>query len=161
MDNSIKELGKIRDSIINGKISESRLREMMDTLKSEYGDDVFKTYDLNSVRQYIYTKPYYEKLVQLAKNGACSQEFFIHLKRVRDAIKKQKLKHLIIIVFFVILLCSSLFTLGVSLRNFSMLRTLKAENISAISTVIENYEKVEQTSCFVKNEEDVETREAE
>ena len=84
MDNSIKELGKIRDSIISGNVSESRLREMMDKAKKEYGEDVFTSYDLNSVRQYVYSKPYYERLVQLAKNGACSKEFFIHLLRVRD-----------------------------------------------------------------------------
>ena len=161
MDNSIKELGKIRDSIISGKITESRLREMINTLKSEFGDDVFKTFDLNSVRQYVYTKPYYERLVQLARNGACSQEFFIHLIHVRDAIKKQQMKHILFIVFCSLLLCSSLFTMGLSLQNNSMLRTLKAENSSVTTNIIEKHEIVEQTSDLVKNEEVDESREAE
>ena len=129
MDNSIKELGKIRDSIITGKISEARLREMMDKAKKEYGEDVFKPYDLNSVRQYVYTKPYYERLVQLAKNGACSQEFFIHLLRVRNSIKKQKLNHMLIVILLVVLLCISLFSLGISLWNNTMLKALKNNSI--------------------------------
>ncbi len=132
MDNSIKELGKIRDSIIKGNISESRLREMMDKAKKEYGEDLFKSYDLTSVRQYVYTKPYYERLVQLAKNGACSQEFFVHLLRVRDSIKKQKIKQLLIVILLGLLLCISLFDLGVSLRDNAMLKDLK--NNSAYET---------------------------
>ena len=89
MNNAIKEIGKIRDSIISGKMTEKKLKETMIKMKEEYGEDVFKPYDLNSIRQYVYTKPYYERLVQLAKNGASSQEFFIHLIRVRDGLKKQ------------------------------------------------------------------------
>lgn len=163
MDNSIKALGKIRDSIISGKISESRLRKMMDTLKSEYGDDVFKTYDLNSVRQYVYTKPYYERLVQLAKNGACSQEFFIHLLRVREAIKKQKLKHFLIYLFFSFQFCCSIFTLGFSLHNNAMLRTMEIEKRETASTRIdmEDQGKLEQIGSLVNNEDENETREAE
>ena len=161
MDNSIKELGKIRDSIISGKITESRLREMMNKLKSEFGDDVFKTFDLNSVRQYVYTKPYYERLVQLAKNGACSQEFFIHLIHVRDGIKKQQMKHILFIVFCSLILCISLFTMGLSLQNNIMLRTLKAANSSVIANIIEKNEIVEQTNNLVMNEEVDEPREAE
>lgn len=161
MDNSIKELGKIRDSIISGKLTESRLRDMMNTLKIEYGDNVLKTYDLNSVRQYVYTKPYYERLVQLAKNGACSQEFFIHLIRVREAIKKQKLKHIFIIIFCFLLLCSSLFTMMLSLKNNSILRSLTAASSSVTQTIMENHEIVEQISNLLKNKEVDESREVE
>ena len=89
MENSIKALGKLRDSIINKRMTEKQLRVLMNKLKEDYGEDVFMPFDLNSIRQYVYSKAYYERLIQLAKNGACSQEFYIHLLRVKKEIKRQ------------------------------------------------------------------------
>lgn len=157
MDNSIKDIGKIRDSIISGKLSESRLREIMDKAKNEYGEDVFKPYDLNSVRQYVYTKPYYERLVQLAKNGACSQEFFIHLLRVRDSIKKQKLKKMLIVVFFLGFLCISVLSLGISLWNNTLLKNIEVYESPSVS-VLESL-KTEDSNILENNEELVNTAE--
>lgn len=122
MDNSIKELGKIRDAIITGGISESQLREMMDKMKKEYGEDVFKPYDLNSIQQYVYTKAYYGKLVKLAKNGACSQEFYLHLVNVRDSVKKQKIMKIGLFITGLIIIGLVIVNLCISLNNSKMLK---------------------------------------
>lgn len=142
MDNSIRELGKIRDSIISGKVSESQLRDAMDKVKKEYGDDVFKSFDLNSIRQYTYNKPYYERLIQLAKNGACSQEFYLHLLRVRDSVKKQSVKKTLLNVSIILLLLISIFNLGISLKNNLILRNQAKEAV----VNIEDCESMNQTS---------------
>ena len=36
MNNAIKEIGKIRDSIISGKMTEKKLKETMIKMKEEY-----------------------------------------------------------------------------------------------------------------------------
>lgn len=128
MDNSIKELGKIRDSIITGKMTETQLRDAMDKVKKEFGDDVFKPFDLNSIRQYIYSKTYYERLIQLAKNGACSQEFYIHLLRVRNDVKKQSLKKGLVISTVILFFILLSLNLGVSIKNSMMLRNLSKKD---------------------------------
>lgn len=124
MNNAIKEIGKIRDSIISGKMPEKKLKETMIKMKEEYGEDVFKPYDLNSIRQYVYTKPYYERLVQLAKNGASSQEFFIHLIRVRDGLKKQNKIMVLISIVSCIFICISIFSIVIGLENNKILKKI-------------------------------------
>ena len=140
MDNSIKALGKIRESIISGGINESQLRNLMDKLKNEYGDDVFKSYDLNSVRQYIYSKPYYERLIQLAKNGACSQEFFLHLLRVRNELKKQSIIKNLKIIGACVFMCITILTFLMAIKNSVTLKKIEG-NIPVESEISENLEK--------------------
>lgn len=122
MDNSIKELGKIRDAIITSGISESKLRDMMNKVKDEYGDNVFKPYDLNSVQQYFYTKAYYEKLIKLAKNGACSQEFYLHMVNVRDSLKKQSVMRFGAIIASFVVIVLGIANLFISLNNLKLLK---------------------------------------
>lgn len=138
MDNSIKELGKIRDSIINSGISESRLREAMNKLKKEYGDEIFKNYDLNSVRQYTYSKAYYERLVQLAKNGASSQDFYIHLLRVRDAVKKQRIINIMKTFTCCVFILCSIFTFILSSQNKLKLKQIQNSLNSLQEKILEN-----------------------
>lgn len=122
MDNAIKELGRIRNSIISGKISERELRALMNKVEEEYGENVFKEFDLNAVRQYVYSQAYYKRLIQLAKNGACSQEFYIHLLHVRDAIKKEILKKILILSGVFVLSCIEIVNFVLLVKNNIMLQ---------------------------------------
>ena len=148
MDNSIKELGKIRDAIITGGISESQLRNMMNKVKEEYGDNVFKPYDLNSVQQYFYTKAYYEKLIKLAKNGACSQEFYLHMVNVRDSLKKQSVIKIGAIIASFVVIVLGIANLFISLNNSKLLKEIvinqnKPEVIVTVSEETKNNESQE------------------
>ena len=142
MENSIKALGKLRDSIINKRMTEKQLRVLMNKLKEDYGEDVFMPFDLNSIRQYVYSKAYYERLIQLAKNGACSQEFYIHLLRVKKEIKRQNFRKILLTIFRCIVTGLIITNLIISLKNSKDIRSILEDSIivenSSISEISDN-----------------------
>ncbi|MGP1603031.1 MAG: hypothetical protein ACTTGZ_01200 [Treponema sp.] len=154
MENSIKELGKLRDSIINNRITEKHLRVLMNELKQEFGDDIFMPFDLNSVRQYVYSKAYYERLIQLAKNGACSQEFYIHLLRVKKEIKKQNLKKIVLTVICFIIMGLLIANFIVSLKNNNDIKTFLRDSSNVECSTIPEVLKNEKTDTLVQEIED-------
>lgn len=154
MENSIKELGKLRDSIINNRITEKHLRVLMNELKQEFGDDIFMPFDLNSVRQYVYSKAYYERLIQLAKNGACSQEFYIHLLSVKKEIKKQNLKKIVLTVICFIIMGLLIANFIVSLKNNNDIKTFLRDSINVECSTISEVLKNEKTDTLVQEIED-------
>ena len=160
MDNSIKALGKLRDSIINKRITEKQLRALMNKLKEDYGEDVFMPFDLNSVRQYVYSKAYYERLIQLAKNGACSQEFYIHLLRVKNEIKKQNFRKILLTIFRCIVTGLIISNLIVSLKNSKDIKSILEDSIivesSSIPEILEN-EKSDALVQEIENNKVVES----
>lgn len=154
MENSIKELGKLRDSIINNRITEKHLRVLMNELKQKFGDDIFMPFDLNSVRQYVYSKAYYERLIQLAKNGACSQEFYIHLLSVKKEIKKQNLKKIVLTVICFIIMGLLIANFIVSLKNNNDIKTFLRDSINVECSIIPEVLKNEKTDTLVQEIED-------
>lgn len=154
MENSIKALGKLRDSIINKRMTEKQLRVLMNKLKEDYGEDVFMPFDLNSIRQYVYSKAYYERLIQLAKNGACSQEFYIHLLRVKKEIKRQNFRKILLTIFRCIVTGLIITNLIISLKNSKDIRSILEDSIIVENSSISEISDNEKTDTSIQEIED-------
>lgn len=154
MENSIKALGKLRDSIINKRMTEKQLRVLMNKLKEDYGEDVFMPFDLNSIRQYVYSKAYYERLIQLAKNGACSQEFYIHLLRVKKEIKRQNFRKIVLTIFRCIVTGLIITNLIISLKNSKDIRSILEDSIIVENSSISEISDNEKTDTSIQEIED-------
>ena len=154
MENSIKALGKLRDSIINKRMTEKQLRVLMNKLKEDYGEDVFMPFDLNSIRQYVYSKAYYERLIQLAKNGACSQEFYIHLRRVKKEIKRQNFRKILLTIFRCIVTGLIITNLIISLKNSKDIRSILEDSIIVENSSISEISDNEKTDTSIQEIED-------
>ena len=90
----------------------------------------------------------------MAKNGACSQEFYIHLLRVKKEIKRQNFRKIVLTIFRCIVTGLIITNLIISLKNSKDIRSILEDSIIVENSSISEISDNEKTDTSIQEIED-------